>query len=48
MKISPLCRNQAAKLCFAAAENARARGDRAEYERLLARWRELTKGGGAS
>lgn len=39
---------QRAKLVFAAAEDARQRGDVAEYERLVARWRILTKGNGVS
>ena len=33
-----------AKLAFAAAEDARQRGDALEHTRLLARWRELRKG----
>lgn len=33
-----------AKLAFAAAEDARRRGDVREHARLVARWRELTKG----
>lgn len=39
---------QRAKLVFAAAEDARQRGDVTEYERLVTRWRSLTKGSGAS
>lgn len=37
-----------AKLAFAAAEAARQSGNNSEYERLVARWRSLAKGIGAS